>query len=694
MNILKNYHRELFEKWSFYKNRRFVFEGETPGADEAAEKAAESADAKKTEPATPLTDEGFDVHQKKYNEHITALAKANPKKAEAHKAEFDKELARIRAEYQTRLDALENIEGAEKIAADKVEQKVENLLTAINKRITEEKPAGEEASTEEKAGEEAGEGDKEKAPELNTKKTLNLITEKFGITEPVLKKMINELIPSLNLTPEQLTQIERGALELTPEQTKQIRDALPPKLFQYDSARGEMIHNQLTNDSITTKLEPPLSDKAADIIDDLFDDDTDPLRLYLVQRYDFRVSEGGGLVITKDDGEKRKISSVKTLITFLPKSAQANFQKLLALKDNDEPGPLEAELARNGTDGLKTLEAFQKLQAHLTNPENLNRPGFMDVIGKISGLFQLFTAILKAFKEGDMETVGDYFNSLGNPPDPLNIGKKLDASKESYKKALEKPEPKPTLSNLLKAYLEPRGNDAKELFCKGMTATEIGASPLGRFRMEARPAISEHLTKELSLNAIQNIAKLENGMTDITAFSKEGQKISIELNLGKEPIQARVRKYETKTTKNADGAEVTTDTKRAEVPTDRFTELKNGMTDLIKIIDAETGETSGETPEKEAEKPKKPDGVKNEYYEINEEGEMVLNEKVDPISIDKILEENIKTVVIKPKEGDAVTAVRSGNTFKTVSGKAVKISQGDIIVSTSTEEPKAAASKP
>lgn len=552
MDILKEKYRNLFENWSFYKNGRFVNNGPDAPKGPEPQPNAEPQPSEAPKEEKPIS---FEAYRKRYEACIEALRKVEkPEELKRTEAEFSARLENIRKEYQLKVDAAGKTQEAEN------EKQIAAVRTEIFKQ--------------------------------------------FKIEDEFTQKLVDKVIPNLKLDPKQLKQIDKivegkaGDLELTEAQRKQIREVLPVRLFKYDSARGEMIHDQLTNDTVAEKVDG-ISPKAADIIDDLFDDDSDPLRRYLVQRYDFKANEAGGLLLVNDEGKEVPIKDVRGLRDYIPQDEQTlkNFDKLLGLTDDQDAGTIEEDLAKNGQDGLKTLQAMQQLQAQLNNPEFRNRPGLMESFGM---LMQLIAAFRKAFKDGDWETLNDYLTDVMETKDPKEVAKRLEASKKAYRDALspkegEKEGPEPDLSDLVKAYLKPRGEQANKIFCGDMTTKQIKESPLGRYRMEAKPAIAEYLTTKLSLGSIQDITELPSGNVDITAYDKKGEKISVEFNPTEKTTM--VLKYAQKTS-TVDGKEVTEEVKPARK---EFVKAEN-TEQLAKVIAEETG-TGGTGPEKEKPAP-------------------------------------------------------------------------------------------
>jgi|GEM_PF-6670446 len=574
MNILKEQYRELLINLNFLKNERFIYQDAPkpaqpvtpptkPAGNETAEAQQTAADKQK-EPTKPLTAESWDTHQNRYENHIKALPKDF---VETKKTEFKSKLAIVEARYNTALSAAD---GNKKEAANSpaVTEGINKLLAEMRAKMSPEQRAAMEKSEEAArpqtpenkadADKKGPEGEKITDPAL-LKKAVDLITNKLKVQDPEMKAKLAQTISQLDFTPGQLKRLNEGKdIDLTDKQRDAILNSTGEKINDYDPKKGDMIHRLLTNLKLNKEK---LGGPAAHAINDMFDTDAKPLRKYLVMKWP----------ITEVDGKLRvknnPITKLDDLVQYLPGDMQENFKTILNLnKGEPKKSEKEQELAlkgtpkdkdsKNGTQGLeeklwaigeknlKGLEDVKKLQTEIMgqiNPEGKEATTPIDALVLI---LQLFKAIKKAMETGDWDELGDYLNDWKSVKNPKEMAKRLKDSQDAYKERLEK-DPKPTLNQLLKSYINPRGDEARALFLTNAPKDKEGA--LSNHRSEARPLIAEHLAGQLGKDI--TISKIEKGtgsLINITAM-KNDEKLSISVDLlPNGEFKARVQKLETK----------------------------------------------------------------------------------------------------------------------------------------------------
>ena len=361
----------------------------------------------------------------------------------------------------------------------------------------------------------------------------------------VAQEMITALMPELGITKGQLEQANKGKLELTEAQKRQVEGCLKVEIHEYSDKEGNKIETFLEN--LYSNAEGIKKDQLSEI-ENLFDEKSDSMREYLVKTCKIDLS-GDTLTITDINGkaggkkgEVYKIKTVENLNIFsklLPGSMPVKFREILNAENSEQLENKVKIFQALGKEHLATLNQLEEIQAQLFDS---NAPGKFGIMA----LFQLWQSIKAAFESNppDITTIGEVFHDVTNGRNPAEIMKK---NGENYAKILNNKKPPATLTQLLKSYLNPRGEEADKLFSKD-NAKAAGikeTGDIGRYMKEAQPVIKIYLAKKLNtgLNDIKDIQQLENGAIEITAYNKKGNQIALELMIDGAKTKYRIVEY-------------------------------------------------------------------------------------------------------------------------------------------------------
>lgn len=556
----------------FLKNERNVFiaEGDMPKPapvkSDTAEAKAESDKKSGEEPkgAKPLTAENWEAHQKRFDAHINALPDDVKKN---NSAKFTKDLGEIKKQYDSQVDTAEadKKQQLEKKVATELAPQVNDLLKDIRSKITDKakvtelEKQGEASATVPAQSAESGKDDAKESKEgkkldkAQLDKATGILIKQFNIQDSEMRAILEKTIPTLNLTTDQIKQMEGNKLDLNQNQIDSVKKAL--RINEYDKKKGEILYKHL--DKILDNYKDaknegkPLDKKIKRAISNMFDTDEKPMRQYLVMRRDVSEMEGEGLRINN-----KPIKELADLTLYLPGDAQKDFQAILnlngkpakdqeaALKGKTEGDKktlgLEEQLwntAKKSADGLKMTK---QLEDSILNSKDSGSQSPMEAF---TMLIKLFAAIRNAFKTQDWDTLGDFMQEWNKTKNPKELAKKLNESKEGYDKFLADKKPQ-DVNQLLSAYLKPRGAEADTLFGKeGATS---------KFRTNAPDAIKKYMETQLSGLKISSITELPGtGRTEING-SMNGKHMAIEFYsvAGKENQQeAEIKLYDPATDK-------------------------------------------------------------------------------------------------------------------------------------------------
>lgn len=608
MNIFEEKYRNLSEKSDFYKNERLIFmggPGETPSEPTAIESSTEQSEASVKKDEKPLSNTIFNAHREELSAHIQTLTneKSNDE-TEAIMAKFDGELNKIIKAYGKELNALDdNIKVAEQSVATKVENLINKTKSKSEGKLEAKKPTTDET---EEVKEKETEQPKKALNEEQVDIALQLLVEKHNVDNEEVKIKIKDILSKIKMTPgqiENMTKEEGATLELDEAQTQQIRAAIAIRILKYTHERGEMIHDQLTNDTVALKA--GISDKSADIIDDLFDKDDDPLRQYLVQRYNFTANPNGGLWLIDDSGNKMPIRNVKDLTPYLPESAQNNFEKLLESENPSEE--FREVLAKEGENSLKAMKAMQELNEMFRNPngkaaEALSSMGWGELIATFAQLYQMF-------KDGDFEGLQDGLADLQNGLKPQEGIKFARQDYEAKVNGTDKEEGIKNTSKLLTLYNDPHGDYANSLFGgkKGDKAHEAT-----RYRMQLKDVIKKRLEGDLKIN----ITKIEKGIGSETIITCAKGRDTYKINLERNGEQTFATMTQDLTDPNDGHAYTETIVNKEEVR-----DLMNGDKNLASVLGFKETSTTSEVEVNYKELDKKDADTRKAIDDNNDTGE-------------------------------------------------------------------------
>lgn len=547
MIIPSQHYQNLSENKKFLKSGWLIFNG----PEEVKEPETISVAPVAEEEQKPLETHDFEGHTEEYSTKLEELkklfkesneeidkreqSKLDPieTKFKELKEAHDADITYLKTEYKTKTEELKT---KTKETGKHYAPKVNELITKIKSHIEEAKkektPKDNAENTE--GSEEEQPDSAEKAPEKKEEagetlspvsqiKALKIITKLFKITDKGVMDKVNTVISKMKFSKDQILQIEKGNLDLTKEQMGQVIEGATETDLEKPSREEHELIKGLTS---WTNL------------DDYFDDFDDPAFVYLSQKFKITKPEKGeGINING-----KPITTTNQLIEKFPEPMKGTLTKI---EKGEEPDENEMKKMNDSLNTqIKTAEAMMELRGSIVKmTEGMEKTG--GALEAFAMLMKLFASIKQAFETGDLDTLGDFLSDWKETKNPeelvKRLNKRLNDSKDAYKKALENPERKPTLSQLIKGYLKPRGPEADAMFKPaGMTNKEFQASPAKKNRIEAKPFIKNYIKEQLGVNSIGSIEEKTNGITEITAYNKKGAPISIELNIDGDKIEGRI----------------------------------------------------------------------------------------------------------------------------------------------------------
>ncbi len=521
MKLLHNLHRQFLNHWNFSKENRLVFENggqEQPEPEVESEEKTEQTEEHK--PLKELIEDAKGKHKelgKKFKELATKYEQSGEEVTDAERDILDKfhqRITEINKEHQKKLEQLKDAESPKKQAAEAMHPDVENLITEINEHV-----------------ETAGETLKKDFIETNLSTLTDRLADlpgfgKFDKDNPQLQEVATLALMQISQKKLEAAKKE-GKLEISAEEEKKIKKVMM-----------ENIQKSIDPKDTAEKHELTLLDNWADELDLPYEDELEegePLNKIIALK--FLVEKGDKENEIKLDGDP--VKNKEELMTKIELEDSELAKKLTAYKkatenDNmDEDDALEA-LEKYADNTAKAHEAMQKLADALSDTEAVEKMGLGEALG---ALLQLWGAIKVALDSGDWATLNEVMDDFTKGRNPA---KRMKESRDSYANALEGKTP--PLNDLLKAYMDPRGNEGDKLFAEG--APEDKKEALGRYRMEAKPAIQDYLVAKLPLNSIAKIEETTGGITEMTAYNNNGDKIAVELLVKTgQPTKARVVPY-------------------------------------------------------------------------------------------------------------------------------------------------------
>ena len=384
-------------------------------------------------------------------------------------------------------------------------------------------------------------GKLEAAPKLTDARqatALDLIAKQFEQAKnPFVRAMIEHDIDKLDFSADQLKQLDENILELTNKQEAKIR-VLLPMVKKYDDKEAEHIDDFLTDE--WSNAEDIQKDRLSQL-ESMFDDTDDPMRQYLGQMFKIEKREGGGLVFTNGKGEKIEVTKAEDFIKkgkpqLLPESSRKILEKMMTATDQAEIDKQFEEFQKMGKEQLEGLKIAGELQSQLFNPENMEKPGFM---GSIMMLFALWKSIMEAINSDppDLTTLNEFLEDWNAAKSPKGMAKLVEKSKDSYTECMEKLKKgkEPKLSDLLQAYINPRGPEADKLFniskVKGRNVEVDPKHPMARHRKQAKPAILAYVQSCMPGVKIKAIDKTASGDPKMIAYTGMPEQ-KIEITIG------------------------------------------------------------------------------------------------------------------------------------------------------------------
>jgi len=200
-------------------------------------------------------------------------------------------------------------------------------------------------------------------------------------------------------------------------------------------------------------------------------------------------------------------------------------------------------------DEIDNPEAKQNLEDIVTELKDPNLPKKIGLenLGEMADMVRtIYLAIKLAWKAKDLKTFQEVMEDFKAKKNPAVA---METSFTAYKNTLDKKESEGKLGvkNILGAYLKPRETAANNLFPVGTGENKNEA--LGRYRMEARKAIKEHLANEL----IMGIGEIKNGPGNQPILTTYVNDKKIEIDFYDDGGELKARIYEFK---ESEGTEV------------------------------------------------------------------------------------------------------------------------------------------
>ena len=405
------------------------------------------------------------------------------------------------------------------------------------------------------------------------------IIAQLGVTDSEWKSGIENKIKSgeIKFTQEQIKAIDgKQDFELNKDQTKQIIDVM--KVNEYDRKKGEAIGKKINE--LLGKIE---NKQAKEAIRNMFDTDEKPLRRYLVMNCNITEDEKEGLKINGN-----AVKEIKDITKYLPQSAQKNFDAMLAMKKDDKGDNMEklqTDIWNAGNEGIGRLQNIKQMQDAIAKQMGLETADkSKSPIDAIVMFVKLFQSLKKAMNSGDWNSFTEFMDDWKEAKnDPKELDRRVNASKEAYKKTVDDPKFNPNVKDLFNAVKDIRGPEADKMFLANVPLAERGKSPLNRYRYEAKDALTDYAKNALGLSKIEEISKTGDRMT--FKAEKDGIPMAVEMNFAPGKNEARVIRE----IKDKDG--------NWTKPTSEgiaYQPMENGMAGLKNII--EGGGAKKETP--------------------------------------------------------------------------------------------------
>jgi len=216
-----------------------------------------------------------------------------------------------------------------------------------------------------------------------------------------------------------------------------------------------------------------------------------PIPELISRLHEVEVGDKGALKI---DG--KAIADIKDLGQFLPPSMRDGFDKVASGSPTDEEKKAlnESTTAENGR--------YDRLQKSIKNMDQtfgkmIEGQGRLGSIEAIGVLFQMYGMI----KAGDWESLNEAMDDFNSKP-PKNPAKIMKECSKAYEEKLAEQVSKVPASNLLDAYLEPRGTKANEIF-----GPSNGVPPSGRYRGAICEPIAKQFESQLGIGHIDKITR-------------------------------------------------------------------------------------------------------------------------------------------------------------------------------------------
>jgi hypothetical protein len=231
------------------------------------------------------------------------------------------------------------------------------------------------------------------------------------------------------------------------------------------------------------------------------------------------VKEESGSVMV--DG--KKVGSVKDLEQFMPEKSKAIFLRICDKQANEA----EKEAFKIGlsiesymlNDFSKMAEGGSNLKGaeakNIAKAESSKELGGFEAIGVAVQMWGMIQA-------GDWESLGEAMEDFKKNNNPMKVMKECS---DKYEAELVKNAPNSSVSDLLEAYLKPRGPEADKLFGN----PNKGEAPLGRYRGAIREPIAKQIGDQLGIGPINKISRGDANTVIIEGNNKNGESVAFHL---------------------------------------------------------------------------------------------------------------------------------------------------------------------
>ena len=266
--------------------------------------------------------------------------------------------------------------------------------------------------------------------------------------------------------------------------------------------------------------------------------------------HEIKAGEGGkGMLI---DG--KPVTDINELGDYLKPEIKAKIDQLT--DPNIKKGDL-AKIQKELGEGLgsdnKLLAEFNKAKVGFGKAlEGLEGAKGSEKLGTVEA-FGVLIQMYGMLKAGDWESLNEAMADFTAKP-PKSPMKVMKECSDAYQKKLNEVAASTPASDLLEAYLKPRGPEADKIF----PAPGKGVPPLGRYRGAICEPIAKMIGSQMGIDPIEKISR--DGAHIIIDGSVNGDKVSTHIYKKDGNLMRAAGSFETKTTTDSKGKETTNTT--------------------------------------------------------------------------------------------------------------------------------------